>query len=149
MNEKSGFIVAAFVCLVSFCFGGWVGAMYGNLGLSATTAISGVASTIQLDQVYTVKTVRVIEGHVFDVYLENGKRYLVALRHVPGTPPEAKEKAVRRLNTHREREKKLLFVPRDWDDLRQRYVGDIYLDELPNSMTMTDWLTARALVYSR
>jgi hypothetical protein len=122
--------------------------MYTAITLPSATVIFNGASTVEQGQTYTVTRVRVVEGHVFDIYLENGKRYLVALHGVPGTPPETKDQVVRCLNEHREGDKKLVFVPRIWDEHRQRYVGDIYLDGTC-SMSLTDWLTIKGLTYSR
>lgn len=148
MSGLRTLFVVLFICLVCFCLGGYLGSMYSAVSLLPFTDGGEVDSTIQKDQVYTAKMVRVVEGHVFDIYLENGKRYLVALRHVPGTPFEAKDQVVRYLNDCRSGGKKLTLVFRGWDAQNQRHLCEIYPDEA-HSLSLTDWLYAKSMAYSR
>jgi hypothetical protein len=148
MSNIGNLFVVIFLCFVCLCFGGYLGVLVSVMSVTDSDPVSDTDSTIQENQEYTVQRIRVVEGHVFDVSLENGKRYLIALHRVPSTPPEAKDQVVRCLNDYREREKPLICVPIFWDTNQQRYVGDIYLDGT-RSMSLTDWLTARSLIYSR
>ena len=103
--------------------------------------------TLETDQKYQVKRVKVLEGHRFDVYLENKKRYLVSLDGVIGTPPEAKDSVVRLLNESQEKGHPLTIIPRRWNDCQFCWMVDVYFDS--QNVTLTEWLKARELVYSR
>lgn len=95
---------------------------------------------------YIVKRIQVIEGHLFDVYLENGGRYLVSLYDVLNTPTEAKAVVIRELNNHKESGKILTLVPRSWDESKNCWVADIYLDQ---DHSLTNFLKSRQLVFIR
>jgi hypothetical protein len=95
---------------------------------------------------YKIKTVKVLQAHVFDVVLENDKRYLIALDGVPGTPPEAKEFVVRYLNDCREKGHKPAIVPHAWDEAKQYYLVDLFFED---GQSLTQWLYAQKLAYSR
>ena len=95
---------------------------------------------------YKVKTIKVLQAHVFDIVLENDNRYLVALYGVPGTPPEAKEFVVRYLNDCREKGHKPVLTPHAWDGTKQCYLIDLFLED---GKSVTQWLYAQKLAYSR
>ena len=91
-----------------------------------------------------VKRAKVLEGHVFDLVLANGERYLVHLEGVRGTPSEAKEKVVRLLNEHRQLGNPLTVLLRRWDDVRDRWVAVLYYD---GQQSLREWLLSQNLVY--
>ena len=103
--------------------------------------------TLQTGERYEAKTVKVLEAHSFDVYLKNGKRYLMSLDGVIGTPPEAKDSVVRLLNESQEKGHPLTIIPRRWNDSQSCWMVDVYFDS--QGETLAEWLKARELVYSR
>ena len=92
---------------------------------------------------YTIKHLEVLQAHQFDVVLENDKRYLVELYGVIGSNAEAKGAVEKHLNQCREKKLKPTLVPRSWD--KDHYVADIIIGE----STLTDWLYAQNLAYSK
>jgi len=110
-----------------------------------STSIPG--KTLEIGNRYKVLKVRVLEGHVFDVYLENQKRYLVALEGVIGTPPEAKEHVVRLLNKSQDEGHFVTIIPREWNDREYWWMVDMYFNS--QDVTLAEWLRARELVYNQ
>ena len=101
--------------------------------------------TLMVGEHYPVKHIEVLQGHEFDVVLDNGKSYHVVLSGVIGTTPQAKELVVRYLNICREKGVKPIMVVSYWNAQQQQYAVDIYLGDEP----LTTWLYAQNLAYSR
>jgi len=116
-------------------------------GMFESKPPAAATSTLDEGDRYQAKRVRVISGDLFDVYLENGKRYLVKLAGVISTPPEAKDAVIRLLNQSQQDGHPLVVEIRRWDDDKGRWIADLYFDG--TDVTLAEWLQAKTLVYSR
>lgn len=134
--------------VLSFVFGGlttW--AVMSNLPDSELqTSVEG--NSVVLGERYLVKSIKVIEAHVFDIYLKDGKRYLVALDGISDSPSGSKDDVVRELNKRKANSERPVFVPKRWDNDKGRYVGVVYFDKDSN-LSISEWLLSNNLSYSR
>ena len=104
------------------------------------------ASSMSTGKQYTVKKIQVIQGHLFDVTLDNGGRYLVYLEGIVDTPTKAKSAVVRLLNEHQQKNETLVLEARHWDESKGRWSVSLYYDgNLRHSLS--DWLVSQGLAY--
>jgi hypothetical protein len=103
-------------------------------------------STLEIDKEYKIEQIAVLrgQGHIFDIHLANGKRYLIHLADVIGTPPEAENKVIEYLNVALEESRRPLLIPRRWNAIGAYWEADIYI----HGNSLTYWLETKGLVYS-
>jgi len=139
-------LVLIVACSLSFVAGHYIGSHDPIPFLLGGTSAVGVehSSGDLIGQPLLVKRIRVVEGHVFDIVLDSGDRYLVRLDGVSGTPAEAKTRVLRLLNEHRQLEHSLTVVLRQWDADKDQWIATLYYN---GQDSLSDWLSSQNLVY--
>ncbi len=156
MNKDIDSVVAVFAILIGLALAFFAGHSTGRHSPIAFLDWSPVAVesrpsfgwALAAGEEYPVKRIKVMQGHVFDIEREDGRRYLVHLENIVGTPPEAKAAVLKLLNEHQKKKQPLVMEARSWDVAKERWAVRIYYDTSHNS-SLGEWLALQGLVYNR
>lgn len=104
-----------------------------------------IPNSLIISQKYQVKQVSVLADELYDITLDNDKRYLVKLP--VRTPASSKSKIVEFFNKLNNSGKSIYFVPINWNEKEGLWVGDFIWNE--HGDTLTDWLKINGLIFER
>ncbi len=161
MNKDVDSVVAIFAILAGLALAFFAGHSTGRhspipfLDWSLSPIEVGPSDGLDLDigKEYHVKRIKVLQGHIFDIEREDGRRYLVHLDNIVGTPPEAKSAVLKLLNDHQQEKHLLIMEARSWDAEKERWSVRIYYDVSMGSnmkySSLGEWLALQGLVYNR
>ncbi len=161
MNKDVDSVVAVFIVLISLTMVFLAGHVIGHnspiqfLAWPPRAVESRPSTGLALTsgEEYLVKRIKVMQGHIFDIEREDGRRYLVHLENITGTPPEAKPAVLKLLNEHQRKKHQLIMEARSWDSKKERWAVRIYYDVSIDSRikpsSLGEWLVLQGLVYNR
>lgn len=100
------------------------------------------------EELHVVYRIKVLQGHEFDLKLDNGKRIHARLRK--GSVPEAKESVIRFLN---ENLKDRSVYAKVYDKVIQDHAEDIWIIDLiveteEGEVSLTEWLEEKGLIWN-
>ena len=100
------------------------------------------------EELHVVYRIKVLQGHEFDLELDNGKRIHARLQK--GSVPEAKERVIQFLN---ENLKNRTVYAKVYDKVIQDHAEDIWIVDLivkteDGDLSLTEWLEEKGLIWN-
>jgi len=104
--------------------------------------------TSPFEKLHVVYRINVLQGHEFDLKLDNGKRVHARLRI--GTVPEAKESVIRFLNENLKNRTVYIKV---YEKVSQEHAEDLWIVDLivktgEGELSLAEWLEEKGLIWN-
>lgn len=143
MNAKRQILIAGWLTtqLLSILFGYKYAESYS--GSQVPVVQSGLS--LELQKEYNPARIVVLSGDLYDVFLQNGRRYLMRLNGSSGCPDESKEKVIQYFNEARRNGFAIKIKVLGWNENQNCWNIDLY----SNDQNIMDWLVSNNYIYCK